>query len=315
MLREEIDELRSAAGVARRSSPEPTSRAAHLASELSHSRTGSSPVLPDLSRSAWARRSVQIPPSSRVLLEHARNSSIASFMTSSSTAADISGLGIGPVGEKGGTTAREDKAADTLSPNTEDGRQSPNLVLRSSPSGGIGYVVNGVPKGKANTGRHPVNRSISLDRRRLSLRNFSVSSRPASMRLTLAAQGSRRHRGVGSSGRRILTSRRLVRLHLDIDRRTHVAGYRILSRRRHGSTPAKHAQSIRYKFASRDVAEYQSDSGRSVCHCGPTESNVGRAAQDPRTEAGPATDIVAAYSIARCTNRLAGRSRRFNNQP
>ena len=43
-------------------------------------------------------------------------------MTSSSTAADISGLGIGPVGEKGGTTAREDKAADTLSPNTEDGR-------------------------------------------------------------------------------------------------------------------------------------------------------------------------------------------------
>ena len=175
--RQEIDDLRAVVGVTRRSSPKPSSSAGaqHLAAEfaISQSRADSSPVIDDVDRSAW-RRSVQIPGSTRALYEHARRMSTHSI-ASSRAATDISGLGMDHIPSYSSQINLNDKPNRALSPNSEDDRQSPKAVLRSSPSGGIGYMVNGVPKGPGSHPRRPGNRSLSLDRRRLSLRNFSVS--------------------------------------------------------------------------------------------------------------------------------------------
>ena len=176
-LKEEVDELRSVAGVPGRASPDiPSSR--RLASELmrshSHSRTESSPNVGTLDRGSWARMSVHIPASSR-MWEHARKASLAPSFASSSTTGDggglhSPGLGMGPVGEYGGTLISD--GGGMTSP--QDGRESPKPVFRASPSGGIGYVLNGVPKSKTTMPRPPVRRSGSSDRPR-PIRTYSVS--------------------------------------------------------------------------------------------------------------------------------------------
>lgn len=73
---------------------------------------------------------------------------------------------MGPVGEYGAVVET------TLSP-TADGRESPRPVFRTSPSGGIGYVLNGVPKSKVVLPKPPARRAHS-DRPR-PVRTYSVS--------------------------------------------------------------------------------------------------------------------------------------------
>jgi len=175
-----MDELRSAVGVAGRASPDiPSSR--RLASELmrshSHSRTESSPnVGTALERGSWARMSVHIPASSR-MWEHARKASLApSFASSSTTGEGVMhspGLGMGPVGEYGGSLVSDGNAGYVSS---QDGRESPRPVFRSTQSGGIGYVLNGVPKNKTTVTRPVVRRNGSIDRPR-PIRTYSVSRR------------------------------------------------------------------------------------------------------------------------------------------
>lgn len=173
-LTEEVDELRAAVGVARRESPD-NALPRHLASEIlqsKHSRTESSPNVTAYRDRTWARMSVQIPPSTRnVWDQHTRRLSTAPSIASTADGSLQSpGLGMGPVGEYGGSLLRDEQGA--LSPPPVDGRQSPKPVFRTSPSGGIGYVLNGVPKNK-NLPRPPVRRSISVRER--SGRSFSVS--------------------------------------------------------------------------------------------------------------------------------------------
>jgi len=82
---------------------------------------------------------------------------------SSSAAGDTAyspGLGMGQVGEYTGAVAREEGA---LSPTIPGGRESPRPGFRASPSGGLGYVVNGIPKKSQRPG---LQRSYSVDRRR-----------------------------------------------------------------------------------------------------------------------------------------------------
>ena len=182
-LRDEVDDLRSAVGVVRRASPDPTSQRAshhHLASEISrsHTRVGSSPMLSGfVDRNQWARASIQIPKSSRILLEHGQTPSMARHGALSVPGLEASpGLGVGPVGEYGGQTLREEGSPSGMTPPMSDGRNSPKAVLKASPSGGIGYVFNGVPKGRyssnlSRSSSRPV--SLNLDRNRL--RAISVS--------------------------------------------------------------------------------------------------------------------------------------------
>ena len=177
VLKEEIDELRAAVGVAGRISPDNLPSSRRLASELlrSHSRTESSPnVGHAIERGSWARMSVHIPSSTRVM-EHVRKSSLAPSFTSSSSYNDnmpSPGLGLGPIGEYDGVLVSEGGGA--LSP-PPDGRESPRPIFRSSPSGGIGYVLNGVPKSKTTLPRPPARRATSGDRPR-PIRTYSVSS-------------------------------------------------------------------------------------------------------------------------------------------
>lgn len=70
------------------------------------------------------------------------------------------GLGMGQVGEYAGAVQREEGA---LSPTIPSGRESPRPMFRASPSGGLGYVVNGIPKKSQRPG---LQRSYSVDRRR-----------------------------------------------------------------------------------------------------------------------------------------------------
>lgn len=144
-LRDENDELRAINGVAGRVSP---GIPAHLAAELRqsyHSRTESSPNVGALDRSPWARMSV----SSSTRWDHNRRSSFAPSFASTSTAdggLTSPGLGLGSIGEFGGALMRD--GALSPPPVSSDGRESPQLggSFRTSTSGGIGYVLNGVPK-------------------------------------------------------------------------------------------------------------------------------------------------------------------------
>lgn len=173
-LREEIDDLRTALGAGRVSPgfiPQP------LASELnhSHSRTESSPLVTFPYRAPWGRASVA--SSNRTggvsAWEHHRKSSMASSLASTSIAEGLAspGLGVGPVGEFGGALVPDDMIV--LSPPPREGRESPKPIFRTSPSGGIAYVLNGVPKNKVVIPRPPVRRSSSV---KPNLRSVSVSA-------------------------------------------------------------------------------------------------------------------------------------------
>ncbi|WVQ69886.1 uncharacterized protein L199_008109 [Kwoniella botswanensis] len=186
MLKEEVEELRASIGSVGRMSPFerlPTRLASELGSGHSnHSRTESSPVisLGHGERGSWNRMSVA--SSSRTggmsAWEHHRKMSMAASFTSnsSSTAADGAlmspGLGMGPIGEFGGVLLNEDGTTriGILSP--PSGRESPKF--RTSPSGGIGYVLNGVPKTKPGHQVRPsLARSFSANTDRRSRRSYA----------------------------------------------------------------------------------------------------------------------------------------------
>lgn len=180
-LRDEIDELRSVMGVAKRS-PEGVRR--DLAGELCqsqdranwHNRTESSPIIGTIfaEQQGWTRVNISNFRQPGVSAwEHHRRSSMAQSITSNSTAEGLTspGLGMGPVGEFGGALVRDDTASGTLSPPPLDGRESPKPVFRTSPSGGIAYVLNGVPKSKIILAKPPARRHNAP---RPSLRSFSV---------------------------------------------------------------------------------------------------------------------------------------------
>ncbi|WWC89743.1 uncharacterized protein L201_004668 [Kwoniella dendrophila CBS 6074] len=195
-LKEEVEELRAAIGTVGRMSPFgrlPT----HLAKELgsghsNHSRTESSPILSlgqlqtqglgqgHGDRGSWQRMSVA--SSSRTggmsAWEHHRKMSMAhSFTSNSSSTADGAlmspGLGMGPIGEFGGILTNEDGSRlPALSPPPVTGRESPKF--RTSPNGGIGYVLNGVPKSKpGHVVRPSLARSFSTNTDRRSRRSYA----------------------------------------------------------------------------------------------------------------------------------------------
>ncbi|WWD16113.1 hypothetical protein CI109_100538 [Kwoniella shandongensis] len=183
-LREELDELRATIGGAGRRSP--MGYLPHLASELStnqslHSRTESSPVINwghGGDRTGWQRMSMA--SSSRTggtsAWEHHRKTSMAPSFTSASTMDGVTspGLGMGPIGEFGGILSTEEKEgarAGALSPPLGEGRDSPKQMYRTSPSGGIGYVLNGVPKIRPGHVRPSMGRSFSENKR--GMRSFA----------------------------------------------------------------------------------------------------------------------------------------------
>jgi hypothetical protein len=210
VLRDEVEELRSFASSLGRVSPAMLSHP-HLAAEImsasissstsgtsrplsaAHVRTESSPMASSgtftaADRSQWTQYQQQqhhkrlSVSSSRfgsvVDYAHARKSSLAPSFASSSTTDGVTspGLGYGSIGEYGGQLLRE-QGNGAMSPNSDaptSGRESPRLGLRSSTSGGIGYVLNGVPKTK----RPGVSRSISERPNRASgqwaVRRFSI---------------------------------------------------------------------------------------------------------------------------------------------
>ncbi|ORY28284.1 hypothetical protein BCR39DRAFT_206519 [Naematelia encephala] len=184
MLRDENDELRAAAGVAGRVSPD-LSIHQHLASELSqsqrglHSRTESSPIVGTFpERHSWARMSIAGPSRTGGMSawEHHRRSSMAPSFASTSTTDGLTspGLGMGPIGEFGGSLIHDESVVASLSPPLGDGNESPKPVFRTSPSGGIAYVLNGVPKGKVvQVQKPPLRRAPATDRPKPTLRSFS----------------------------------------------------------------------------------------------------------------------------------------------
>lgn len=183
-LKEEIEELRAAIGVVGRTTPL-TSFPQRLATELSqgpsmHSRTESSPIINwgHGDRTGWQRYSTASfnrTPGISAWEHHRKMSMTPSFASTSTTDGITSpGLGMGPIGEFGGVLVHEEgERADALSPPPMEGKESPKPIFRTSPSGGIGYVLNGVPKRPGNV-RPVVNRSFSGDRR--GLRGFNVRS-------------------------------------------------------------------------------------------------------------------------------------------
>jgi hypothetical protein len=95
--------------------------------------------------------------------EHARQNSMVPSIASSTTGEGgplSPGLGFGQVGEYGGEVQRDD---GLISPTVTSGRESPRPGFRASPSGGLGYVVNGVPKRSQRPGPQ---RTYSVDRRK-----------------------------------------------------------------------------------------------------------------------------------------------------
>jgi hypothetical protein len=161
LLREEVEELRAAPSF---STTHP--RQLTLSTELHqsrssafHSRTESSPMVGTyVDRLGWSRMST----SSSNGWDHQRKSSMAPSISSSAAGEGpySPGLGIGQVGEYTGAVQREEGA---LSPTIPSGRESPRPMFRASPSGGLGYVVNGIPKKSQRPG---LQRSYSVDRRR-----------------------------------------------------------------------------------------------------------------------------------------------------
>ncbi|WRT67309.1 uncharacterized protein IL334_004278 [Kwoniella shivajii] len=171
-LKEEVEELRASIGTVGRMSPfgrPPTYLASEIGSGHSlHSRTESSPVvsLGHGERGSWQRMSVT--SSSRTggmsSWEHHRKMSMAASFTSTSTADGLisPGLGMGQIGEFGGVLLNEDGSrVGALSPPPITGRESPKF--RTSPNGGIGYVLNGVPKVKPGHVRPSLARSFSTN--------------------------------------------------------------------------------------------------------------------------------------------------------
>ncbi|KAK4685339.1 hypothetical protein P7C73_g4812, partial [Tremellales sp. Uapishka_1] len=174
--REEIDELRAAIGVAGRDTPsvQPRALSTELNPSRSHSRTESSPVITNANWNRIHHRNGSVSP-----WEHHRKVSLAPSFASTSTMEGITstlgpgGLGMGPIGEFGGPLREE-----ALSP-TSDGRSSPKPTYRTSPSGGIGYHLNGVPKTKTTSAGFTkpfARRSLSSDKPRPAIRSFAVSS-------------------------------------------------------------------------------------------------------------------------------------------
>jgi hypothetical protein len=163
LLREEVEELRAAPSLS--AGPRPLALSVELSQSRSsalHSRTESSPMVGTyVDRLGWSRMSTS---SSTGPWEHHRKTSMAPSI-SSSAAGETNGpyspgLGMGQVGEYTGAIQREDGA---LSPTIPSGRESPRPTFRASPSGGLGYVVNGIPKKSQRPG---LQRSYSVDRRR-----------------------------------------------------------------------------------------------------------------------------------------------------
>lgn len=167
LLREEVEELRA---IQPGPSPIPgQTRQLALAAELSqsrssafHSRTESSPMVGSVAdRLGWSRMSTSSSIRSGGW-DHARqNSMVPSIASSTGEGGPLSpGLGLGQVGEYGGKVHRED---GVISPTIPSGRESPRLGFRASPSGGLGYVVNGIPKKSQRPGPQ---RTYSVDRRK-----------------------------------------------------------------------------------------------------------------------------------------------------
>lgn len=148
-LRDELEDARAVAGMTGRISP---SVPPHLAAELRgsyHNRTESTPNVSGgmgmHNRATWARMSV----SSSTRWDHNRRSSFAPSFASTSTADGLTspGLGLGSIGEFGGALMRDGALSPPPLGAAGDGRESPKQgSFRTSPSGGIGYVLNGVPK-------------------------------------------------------------------------------------------------------------------------------------------------------------------------
>jgi hypothetical protein len=165
LLREEVEEYRAAPHL-RPISPNGV-RPLTLSAELSqlrtsgiHSRTESSPMVGTyVDRLGWSRMSTS---SSTGPWDHQRKSSLAPSLSSSAAGEGpySPGLGMGQVGEYAGAVQREE---GTLSPTIPSGRESPRPMFRASPSGGLGYVVNGIPKKSQRPG---LQRSYSVDKRR-----------------------------------------------------------------------------------------------------------------------------------------------------
>lgn len=166
LLREEVGELRMM-----HPSPVPGhSRPLALAAELSqsrnsafHSRTESSPMVGTFAeRLGWSRMSTSSSIRSGGWDHGRQNSWVPSI--ASSTAGEggplSPGLGMGQVGEYAGQVQREE---GIISPTAPSGRASPRPVFRASPSGALGYVVNGVPKKPQRPGPQ---RTYSVDQRR-----------------------------------------------------------------------------------------------------------------------------------------------------
>lgn len=181
-LRDEVDELRAMVGMVGQRLPP----SVNLASELSRSVTGrASPAEAALSGTEGpidlsglsgrpARSRMSYGPSRSMSARESRRASLVPSLTSP-------GLGMGPIGEYNGSVVSED-GPRILSPLSQDGRTSPGFPPRLSPNGGsIGYVLNGMPKrASIGMGRPGMRRNVSVDRR-------SVSSRPFSVRLMLVA--------------------------------------------------------------------------------------------------------------------------------
>ncbi|KAL7424217.1 hypothetical protein Q5752_001803 [Cryptotrichosporon argae] len=170
VLKDEVDELRSALETANA-----TTRP--LASELGRAEdTGSASSFAE--RAALARLTAHARhnsvaagvgslPCGLSAWEQHRRSSMAPSLASTGSVTDgltSPGLGMGPIGEYGGRLDRE----GALSP-PMDGRSSPSM--RTSPSGGIPYHLNGVPKQ-----RRPRPASRAYSDRRSSMRSFGVGS-------------------------------------------------------------------------------------------------------------------------------------------
>lgn len=185
-----------------------------LSLELNHSpsRTESSTIVGNFGeRAGWARLSAA--SSSRTggisTWEHHRRTSMAPSLASTWTAEGLTspGLGMGPIGEFGGALMKDEAIA--LSPPPIEGRESPKPIFRTSPSGGITYVLNGVPKNKVALPRPPVRRSFSLERPRSAIRSFSVGHSifaQQSMALMMYSRASSRL----PNGRQQMTSNMLI---------------------------------------------------------------------------------------------------------
>ena len=194
VLRDEVEELRSYTTSLGRVSPAMLNHQ-HLAAEImsasipsssssgtsrppsAHVRTESSPMISSgtftaVDRAQWAQyqhaqhqKRISVSSSrfgSVTDYAHARKSSLAPSFASTSTTDGVTspGLGYGSIGEYGGQLLRDSQGGGAMSPPqavSSTGRESPRLAIRASTSGGIGYVLNGVPKAK----RPGVSRSIS----------------------------------------------------------------------------------------------------------------------------------------------------------